>query len=248
MTFILNKTKIWIFTGIVLLLLTWSIASFFIGREIILPSPMETLNQLILIIKNPLFFVVTGASIKRLLFAFFIDLFLAMFLGTLAYIIKPLHFMLKPTIVTFKSIPTMAVVILALIWMGSEGAPFLVCSLIVFPILYTSVTAGYYNIDNKLIELHRVFQIPLWKKISGLYIPSIKPYLKSGIESGFGLNIKALIAAEVLSQPEYGIGTMFQIERANLNTAGVFAWSIIVISLAGSAEVILKLLFNKRSR
>lgn len=244
----LNKRKIWTIFGVLLLLITWKLASILIGREIILPSPESTFDQLILIIKDPAFIPVMGASTKRLFLAFFLDLALAILLGTLAYIIKPLHFLIKPTIIAFKSIPTMAVVILALIWLGSEGAPFLVCSLIVFPILYSSITAGYYNIDKNLLEMHRIFRIPLMKKIKGLYIPSIMPYLKSGIEAGFGLNVKALIAAEVLSQPELGIGSMFQIERASLNTPGVFAWSIIVISLTGGTEFLIKILFKKRKR
>lgn len=244
----MNKKNIWTISGILLLLVSWNTASVLIAREIILPSPGATLKQLVEIIRDPMFFLVTESSLKRLFLAFFIDLSLALVLGTLAYIIKPLHFLLKPAIITFKSIPTMAVVILALIWMGAEGAPFMVCSLIVFPILYNSVTAGYFNMDKKLIEMHRVFQVPLWKRIKGLYIPSILPYLKSGIESGFGLNIKALIAAEVLSQPELGIGSMFQIERASLNTAGVFAWSFIVITFAGGADLFLKLLFKPRRK
>jgi NitT/TauT family transport system permease protein len=54
-----------------------------------------------------------------------------------------------------------------------------------------------------------------------------------------GLNVKVMIAAEVLSQPARGIGTMFQIERARLNTPGVFAWCAIVVGIAATLDSIL---------
>ncbi len=56
--------------------------------------------------------------------------------------------------------------------------------------------------------------------------------------ASLGLCFKVIIAAEVLSQPRYGIGTIFQIERARLNTAGVMALCILLIVLAALFEAV----------
>ncbi|MCD6342953.1 MAG: hypothetical protein J7L76_04140 [Spirochaetaceae bacterium] len=69
--------------------------------------------------------------------------------------------------------------------------------------------------------------------------------------SGLGLSMKVIIAAEVLSQPKTGIGTMFQIERARLNTTGVFAWSLLVILLTAGMDVLFSVVkkhYGKRDR
>ncbi len=87
-----------------------------------------------------------------------------------------------------------------------------------------------------------IYEVGKWDRLKDLYIPSISSYIHSGMAAAMGLNLKIIIAAEVLSQPKISMGTSFQIERVNLNTAGVFAWSLITILLAAMLERGLKLL------
>ena len=49
-----------------------------------------------------------------------------------------------------------------------------------------------------------------------------------------------LLAAEVLSQPSLAIWTVFQIERARLNTTEVMAWCLAVVVAASAFETLLK--------
>ncbi len=78
--------------------------------------------------------------------------------------------------------------------------------------------------------------------VKDIYLPSIKPYLLAALSTAAGLNVKVVIAAEVLSQPAVSIGESFQIARANLDTAAVFAWAIIAILIAASFDYAIKLL------
>lgn len=240
--------KRWFFFSIVFFLLLWEILARFIGREIILPTLGRTLSQLWLIVTADNFLRTLGATAGRIGITFLIDLGAAMVLGCLAGLFKQVEQMLKPLEIATRAVPTMGIILLSLIWLDSERAPVLVCSLIIFPILYRSVVEGIKNMDPNLKELNDVFQVPFYKRLSGFYFPSVKPFLLSGIKAALGLNVKVMIAAEVLSQPDIAVGTSFQIERARLNTAGVLAWSLIVILLAAAFEKLINLLLSTPSR
>ena len=99
----------------------------------------------------------------------------------------------------------------------------------ILPIVYGNIFTGMSNIDKKLLEMGRLYKLSKKDMLINIYLPSLKSYIKNAIISGVGLNMKVIIAAEVITQPRYGIGTLFQIERANLNTGGVFAWLFIVV-------------------
>ncbi len=143
---------------------------------------------------------------------------------------------MKPIETISRSVPTMGVILLAIIWLGSEGTPVFVSLLIIFPILYRSLVEGMHSIDIKMVLFHRIHGVPFLKRLRCFYLPSILPFLRAGSVTSLGLCFKVIIAAEVLSQPQYGIGTVFQIERARLNTAGVMALCILLIALAALFE------------
>ena len=72
------------------------------------------------------------------------------------------------------------------------------------------------------------------KIIRDIYIPSILYNLTLVLNTALGINLKMVIAGEVLGQPKYGIGSSLQLERIYLNTSGVFAWIIIILLISGT--------------
>jgi NitT/TauT family transport system permease protein len=210
----------------------WKILSLIVDRSVILPSPEETVVELLRIAGSGEFLAVIGATFLRVLISFLLALGAALATGILAGLSKPVEDLFTAPVTTMRAAPTMGVVLIALIWLDSEGAPLLVVSLVTFPILYAAVVAGIHGIDEQLLEMHEVFRIGFAQRLRHFYLPSLVPHLKAGIAAALGLNVKVMIAAEVLSQPRRGIGTMFQIERAQLNTPGLFAWCAIVVVLA----------------
>ncbi len=240
--------KRWCIFSVIFFLLLWEILAQFIRQEIIVPTIGQTLHQLWTIVTADYFFQAVGATIARVGMTFFIDLGAALVLGCLAGLSLKVEQTIKPLEIAMRAVPTMGVILLSLIWLESETAPVFVCSLIIFPILYRSVVEGIRNIDPQLREMHDIYEIPLRKRIRGFYFPSVKPFLSNGIKAAMGLNVKVMIAAEVLSQPNVAIGTYFQIERARLNTAGVLAWSLIVIALAAVFEHAMNLLLASPRR
>ncbi|SNS17069.1 NitT/TauT family transport system permease protein [Anaerovirgula multivorans] len=234
------KEFLYTLLSIIILVICWKVLSIVVDKEILVPSPEGTLIEIIRIIQSPNFVLSVTNTLIRALSGFMIALAAGIFLGMLGGFFKPMYYLLRPLVLINKAVPTMAMILLALIWLESEKAPILVGFVVIFPVIYENVVEGIRNVDEKLVEMMKIYEIGKLDRLKDLYIPSIKSYLYGGMIAAMGLNLKIIIAAEVLSQPKISMGTSFQIEKANLNTAGVFAWSLITIVIAGVLEQTLK--------
>ncbi|WFD08894.1 ABC transporter permease [Tepidibacter hydrothermalis] len=238
----ISQNRLYTMISIVSIIVLWKFLYVLLDNPIMIPSPEVTALEFIKIIKSQNFIIIVTATLTRVIIGFLISFISALILGILSGFFKPIYYLLRPIIVIQKATPTMAIILLAIIWLKSELAPILVGFLIIFPIIYSTVIQGIDSVDVKLIEMAKVYKLSRSAVMKNIYIPSIKSSLMSVASSTIGLNLKVIIAAEVLSQPSVSIGTSFQIEKSNLNTAGVFAWALITIIIAGGFDFIIKLL------
>jgi len=210
----------------------WAFLSHVIDREVILPSIKSTIMSLIDIIKDPYFLNVIFHSLLRGLLGFLFSLVLSIGLGILSFFSKFIYSLMLPVLNFLSSIPTMAIIILALIWLNHELVPMFVGFIMVFPILYESVLKGILNVDKKIMEMAKLYKVDRVNIVKDIYIPSIFINLSSVLTSAININLKMVIAGEVLSQPKFGIGSNLQMEKMYLNTSGVFAWIIIILVIS----------------
>ncbi len=242
---IIKRNKIYLISSIIALIVIWQIAAIIVNKEIIIPTPVQTFKVLMEIVSAPQFLTAVAHTLWRVCIAFVMTIVFALGLGLLSSFIPPLYHVLRPLVILFRSVPTMAVILLALIWLRSEKAPILVAFLVTFPILYQNVVSGILDVDQKLIEMAQSFHVSTRDMISGIYLPSIRQYLFAGISTALGLAVKVVIAAEVLSQPRLCVGTEFQIHKIQLNTAGVFAWAFIAVALSGGLDALIRFVFSR---
>ena len=230
------KNRRYVLISTVVVILLWWIAASIVKDSVTLPSPQETVLALLEIMASKTFLLQVFGTLRRAMFGFAIAFGAGLVLGVGAGISTPLFYLLKPIVLTQRSVPTMAVILLAIIWFGRELAPILVCVLVIFPIIYSAVVNGIRNIDQQLLEMATVYHISKRRRLVHLYLPSIRSALFAVAAAAVSLNLKITIAAEVLSQPGLGIGTGFQIEKSVVNTAGVIAWAIVAIVLGALLE------------
>lgn len=243
----ITKNKKYMFISTIVLILLWWIVAIVVDNQVKIPTPDETWKAFVRIVMGKNFGIMLLHSIRRMFIGFMISFLAGIVIGMFSGFSNTIYYLLKPIILTMRSVPTMAVILLSLIWLNREISPILVGGLVIFPIIYSAVVDGIRNIDHKLMEMVQIYAIGKKQRIFRLYVPSIRSALASVGVAAFSLNVKISIAAEVLSQPKYGIGTGFQMERVALNTAGVFAWSFIAILIAGLFEWLIGKFFNKYS-
>lgn len=224
------RDKFQITLSYVILLFLWQITAIKINNDIYLPTINQVLDNINEIVLSSRFYLDIIFSVGRCLFSFFIAIMVALILGMMSYISRVIRNFLQPVTSIAKSIPTMIVIVLALIWFDKDSAPFIVGFAMVFPILYDNILDSILSIDKRILEMANLYKIGIKKKILNIYFPSIKFRLISILGSTFSLALKVIIAGEVYGQPKYGMGTQIQLEKMNFNTPGIFAWIVIVVS------------------
>lgn len=248
-SYILKNKKLPVISRISLIIL-WILLAKTIDNEIIVPKINTTFVSMLEIIKDSDFLNIVTYTILRSLLGFLISLFLAISLGVLSSVSKIVASLMEPILKLLNSIPTIAIILLALIWLSSEFVPMFVGFLMVFPILFESVLNSILNIDKNIIQMASLYKVSKIGIVKNIYMPNILYNLSNIFNSALGINLKMVIGGEVLSQPQYAIGSSLQLERMYLNTPGVFAWIIIIILISFIFDCIIKALryFSKIDR
>lgn len=235
--------------GIVILwLVIWQFASTAADNSIILVGPLEMLASLFSSVGQPDFWLTILSSFMRISLGFLSAFFLGIFLAGLSYRFSIVTDFLEPVILLMKSVPVASFIILALIWIGSGNLAVLVSFLIVFPVIYIQVLTGLMNTDRKLLEMADIFHIKGFKRAYYIYQPAVLPYLLSGCQSALGMSWKSGIAAEVIGVPSSSIGEQLYMSKIYLDTAGLFAWTFVVILVSGLSELLFLKLLKKLAR
>ncbi len=232
----ITKNKIFTSISIILMILIWKLASVYFSSDFILPSPEDTVFALINIILAKNFFIAISFTILRGLIGFSISIILGVVLGIFSGINNSFYSFLKPILITIRSTPVISLILLALIWFNVDSVPIFIAFLTMFPVICTNVTSGIQNTDTNLIEMAHVFKINKYRVLHEIYLPSILPYIFSGASSALGFGWRAVIIGEVLSQPQYGIGTFMQAAQTYLIVKDVIAWTIIAVIISYAFE------------
>lgn len=240
-----KKDNLEVALSCVAFLIIWEIISLIIKNDIYLPTIGQTIKSLSEIVTQNRFYLDIGFSIGRSITSFIFSLILALILGVVSYSNRIIKNIFTPVNTFAQSIPNMILIVLALIWFDKDNAPFIVGSAIVFPILYDSVLGAMSGIDKGILEMVKVYKISTRDRILKIYLPSINFRLVPILISTYSLAFKVVIAGEVYGQPNYGIGTMIQVEKTNFNTSGIFAWLLIILILSMLLNIIQKLVLRR---
>ena len=117
---------------------------------------------------------------------------------------------IRPVFALFRAMPVLAVLLIILVWTSSTVAPVIVAFLSLCPILYTATLTALDGVDSELIEMSKVYQVPLRKQIKKLYIPTVTPALTKESGAALGFAVKLVVSAEVLARTSNSLGVMMQ--------------------------------------
>ncbi|MEA3317333.1 MAG: ABC transporter permease subunit [Bacteroidota bacterium] len=228
----ITKNKIYTSVSIALMILIWKLISIKLGSDFLLPSPEDTVIALIKIVFTKNFLITISSTIVRGLIGFGISIVLGILFGIFSGINTSFYSFFKPLLITIRSTPVISLILLALIWFNVNSVPIFIAFLTMFPFICTNVTDGIRKTDNNLLEMAYVYKIKKHRILKDIYIPTIIPYIFSGASSALGFGWRAVIIGEVLSQPQYGIGTNMQSAQTYLIVKDVIAWTIIAIIIS----------------
>lgn len=224
----------------------WQIFAMVIHSPLILPLPRETLEVLVQDIGRPLFWQHVGATACRSLLAFGIAVVTGTLLGAVTGSSENLHNLLVFPLAILRATPVVSFILLALFWFGTSLVPVFVAVVMSLPVMSGAIESGIKNTNKELIACCRVYGFSRGKMIRHLYFPSCKPYFFSGSLAVFGLSWKVVAAAEVISLPHRSAGTLLQSAKVHLETAQVFAITLVLVVLSFVLESLFSFILRKR--
>ena len=235
----MKKDNLFILFGLAMIILVWLFSSLHINNALVLPTISQVFNSLKTILSTSKSYLIIFNTFLKLVFTMIISLVIAIILAILSIFSLKFEKFIKPMIVIFKTIPIVSIIILLLVFLGNSKSPYVVTLLVVLPIMYESLLTGFKNINPEILDDVKTISNLNLSVFRTIYIPLIFQYLMMGLTQSFGLGLKVMIMGEFIAQPNNTIGYIMQLERSNLNTPAILAWTIILIIIILVIELIL---------
>lgn len=228
------------FLSFLIIAAAWEVLSVSVNNQLLVPSLGNIFRAFIEIFTDKNSFIIIFSTISRGVSAFLISLFLGSFAAVLAWKFKLISSLILAGINLFKRVPTIGIIIIALIWFDVAAAPLMIGLAITLPLIFEAVTGGIESISRDFILMTKIYSPSSWEAFKFLYIPSVFFYVTPLLPSIIGLTFKTVIAGEVLAQLTNSIGGEIFLEKIYLNTSKVFAWIIIVLFFNWILETLLR--------
>ncbi len=219
-------------TVIAFWLLMWQLLALVVNNSILLAGPIEVLlylqqNMVTFVFWNTVLF-----SCARIVSGFLLALVLAVVMAVICAKKTVISEFFSPLVQFMKAVPVASVVVLLLLFSGSARLSLYITVFMAFPILFQNILTGIQNTDKDMLEMAKVFEMPLINKIKFLYVPYVMPFLVSSCKTALGMSWKAGVAAEVIGIPDFSIGERIYMSKIYLETEGLFAWTVLVVLLS----------------
>lgn len=227
--------------------LVWSLLSLKVGKEVVLPSPWRVIVRLGELMGTSAFYKTVGLSVLRITLGFATAVVLGALSGAASHFSAVFDSLFSPLLSVIKATPVASFIILALVWMDKSIIASFISLLIVLPVIYSNVRAGFENTDVRLLEMAKIYNVGRGSVLTKIYIPSVAPYFRSGVRTCMGMAWKAGVAAEVLCTPKDSIGKMLNDSKLYLETVDLFAWTLSVIVISVVIEKLVMLFFRKKN-
>lgn len=190
----------------------WLVAYYGVGNSLIVPSFSETVESFWRYLGSGEFWVAVGNSLLRTFLAFAISFLLAAAFTGFGLLGSWCKALIKPITVIIRTLPTMAVILIIFkITYGNRTlSPVIVTVLVLFPMIYSQLTAAVEGIDGGIKEMADVYGVSKRERLFKIYLPLVSPAVFSQTGANISLGLKVMISSEVLVNTARGLGGMMQ--------------------------------------
>ena len=192
------------------LALVWIVAYACVGNDYLFPSLGDTLKESFRLLTESAFYKVLFPTLLRAFLAFLISFVFAGGFAVISYTVGGFSRFFAPIISFLRSLPTMAVLLMILLWTSATAAPVVVSCLGPFPMLYATFFATLSETDRGLLEMCNVYNVSTKERILKLYLPSIAPSVCKQATACLSFALKLTVSAEVMSNTFQSIGGRMQ--------------------------------------
>lgn len=214
----------------------WLVAYAAVGNDYVVPSFWETVRRLGELLGESFFWRSFGMTFLRSLEGWALAFVCAAVGVSLGALSDKLRSFFAPIVVVLRTVPTLAVTLMLLLWASPNIAPVIVTFLMLFPISYAQLSAAYRSIDPKLLEMAKVYSVSRRDRVFRIALPQMLPSLFVQAGPNLSLALKVAVSAEVLASTYVSIGGMLEDANAYLDIARMFAITLAVLVAGGALE------------
>lgn len=162
-----------------------------------LPPPPVVVEAAVGLWRRGLLQIDLLTTLGRVAAGFVIGSVAALLLGTFTGLSRRVSDAVEPTLQALRTVPTLAWAPLLLLWLGIDEAPKITLVAIgaFFPV-YVNLVAGIHNVDRKLIEVARVYDLSAAAIARRVVIPASLPSLMTGLRLGLSQAWLFVVVAE----------------------------------------------------
>ncbi len=226
-------------------ILVWQLLSMLVGsRLLLLPSPIDTLKSIKEIVLSVSGWRSIGMTVLRILCGYLLGCGTGVILAVLTAHFRACDWLLKPLRSLIKTTPITSFALILLVSVVSGMVPVIVAMIVVVPMIWQTTEETIKNRSVQLSEMSQIYLTP-WKKLRYVSLPQILPHFFASASTALGFAWKAVITAEILALPKFGIGRQMQFHKIHVEIPELFAWTLLVILLSVLLESIIRFLLRK---
>jgi len=210
-------------------LFIWEMASWRL-HSFILPKPMLVMEAFLSLLLTPTFWQDVCDTVKRVLTGLVLSALVGTFLGVAFGSSRRLATFFEPVIAILNTISSAIWAVFAIIWFGiSDASTITVVFMTAMPLILTNVWDATKTVDRQYVELARSFRMNMVQLIQKIYVPTVLPAFFSASRLAFGFGWRVSLVAETIGAGS-GIGYRLRLAADMVQSAQVFAWTVLLIA------------------
>lgn len=228
----------WALAGLAAIVLAWQFTALQLG-PLLMATPLDALLAIGPLLDSGRFLPAAGTSLLRAATGIGLGCAGGFVLGLLAAHSPRLRGALEPLRWLLMAIPSVVVVLLAMLWFGLGSAMVVfLAALMTAPGLYVNTVKGMRQVDRQLLEMTHVYRFGIWLRLRHLYVPALTAPLSAALLIAVNGGVRLVVMAEVLGA-DSGVGHALANARATFDSAELYAWVLLILAFVGLLELVL---------
>lgn len=171
-----------------------------------MPAPSRIVKTFVALVKDLTLLKDIAASIIRVFSGFALAAVSAIILGIITSLSRNFEAFTRFIFQVLKPIPPIAWIPIAILWLGiGESSKIFIIFMGAFFPVFINVIGGIEHIDQRFVEVSKVFEVPYLKFVRKVVIPGALPSIMTGFRIGLGNAWICVVAAEMIAATD-GIG------------------------------------------
>lgn len=215
--------------AIVAVWVAWTVAYYAVDNDYVVPSVNGTFAEMGRLLAEAAFWRAFAGTLLRTLEAFVLSFALGLLLALFALLVPRLRAFFAPVVSVLRTVPTMALVLILLLWTSHAAAPVLIALLVLLPAFYASMLSSLDEVREEYGEMARAFRVGRARQAVGMYLPLAAPPVLKQMGANFSLGLKITVSGEVLALTAKSLGSMMQQAQGLLETPRLMALTLLSV-------------------